>query len=168
MVAGAFSLRPPFLGLGSFFSCGTGPSPAACFLPSGAWSSPFFFLSSAIAISFTGASRFETTSRVDLDAAALGDAHALAVLQHLGADAGRLLRLRIHQRQVGDVDAAVPLDDAARGRRGVLAALQMALEDHQLLHDGAASLVVDLEDLAGLALLLAGEDVDEIALLDAN
>ncbi|GAC1437374.1 MAG: hypothetical protein NVSMB62_30110 [Acidobacteriaceae bacterium] len=57
---------------------------------------------------------------------------------------------------------------AALGRGGVLAALQVPLEHHQLLDDGAVLVVVDLEDLAGLALLLAGEDVDEIALLDAN
>src|ERR1700730_18672251 len=166
MVAGAFSFLPPFFGLGSFFSpaafgSATGPSPAACFF---GLSSSCFFFSSAIWISFVEIRAL----LVELRTASLGDADSLAVLEHLGADAGGLLRLGIDQRQVGDMDAAVPLHDAALGRRRVAAALQVALEDHQLLDDRALLLVIDLEDLAGLALLLAGEDVDDVALLDAN
>src|SRR3954470_23024396 len=89
MVAGAFSLRPPFLRWPSGFAlvseCAlasvTGPSPWACFFSF--LSSSCFFLSSAM-FAFP-------LSLIQLHAAALGDAHALAVLQHLGADAGRLL-----------------------------------------------------------------------------
>src|SRR5436190_19244406 len=141
MVAGAFSFLPPFLRWPSGFALvsacalasATGPSPWACFF-SCFLSSSCFFLSSGM---------FVSLSLIQLHAAALGDAHALAVLQHLGADAGRLLRLRIDQRQVGDVDGSVLLHDAAFGRGGVAAALVVALEDHQLLHFGALLLVVD-------------------------
>src|SRR5437763_6501866 len=113
MVAGAFSLRPPFLRWPSGFAlvseCAlasvTGPSPWACFLSF--FSSSCFFLSSAM---------FVSLSLIQLHAPELGDAYADAVLQHLGAVAGRLLRLRIDQRQVGDVDGSVLLHDAAFGR----------------------------------------------------
>src|SRR5579864_7493508 len=106
MVAGAFSFLPPFLRWPSGFALAsecalasaTGPSPLACFLS--CFSSSCFFLSSAMFLSL-----------IDLDARPLGDPDALAVLEQLGADAGRLLRLRIDQRQVRDVDGAVLLDD---------------------------------------------------------
>src|SRR6266404_7537332 len=165
IVFGPFSCLPPFFlppppPPGFFASaCAlasvTGPSPWACFLGF----SSCFFLSSAMTVPLR---------LIDLRAAALGDAHPLAVLQQLGADAGGLLRLGVHQREVGDVDAAVLLHDPALGRGGVAAALVMALEDHQLLHHGALPLLIDLQHLAGLALLLAGEDVDVVAFLDAN
>src|SRR5713101_2268350 len=48
----------------------------------------------------------------------------------------------------------------------VAAALVVALEDHQLLHDGPLLLVVDVQHLAGLPLLPAGEDVHHVAFLD--
>src|SRR5438105_4312380 len=114
MVAGAFSLRPPFFGFFSAapsFGCATGPSPWACFLSF--FSSSCFFLSSAMAGPLL----------VDLRAASLCDANALAVLEHLGPDPGRLLRLRVDQRQVRDVDAPVDLHDAALGRGRVAASL---------------------------------------------
>src|SRR5438132_136494 len=85
---------------------------------------------------------------IDLRAAALRDAHALAVLQQLRSDAGGLLRVRIDQRQVGDVDAAVLLHDPALRRRRVAAPLVVPLERHQLLHDGALLVVIDLKHLA--------------------
>src|SRR5436309_11917352 len=152
-----FFLPPPALFFASAwaFASVTGPSPWACFFGL----SSCFFLSSAIVAS---------SGLVDLRAAAPGDAHPLAVLQQLGADARGLLRLGIHQRQVGDVDAAVLLHDPAFRRRRVAAALVMALEHHQLLHDGALLLVVDLQHLAGLALLLSGEDEHVVTLLDAD
>src|SRR5436190_6921274 len=164
IVFGPFSCLPPFFlppppPPGFFVSaCAlasvTGPSPWACFLGF----SSCFFLSSAMA----------SSGLIDLRAAPLGDAHALAVLQHLGADAGGLLRLRVNQRQVGDVDAAVLLHDPALRRGRVAPALEVALEDHQLLHYRALPVVVDLQHLARLALLLAGEDVDVVAFFYAN
>src|SRR5207248_4458756 len=122
MVAGAFSLRPPFLRWPSGFAlvsaCAlasvTGPSPWACFF-SCFLSSSCFFLSSAICLSL-----------IDLRAGPLGDAHARAVLEHLGADAGGLLRLGVDQRQVRDVDGAVLLHDAAFGRGGIAAEIGRA------------------------------------------
>src|SRR2546427_762696 len=90
---------------------------------------------------------------IDLRAAALRDAHALAVLQQLRSDAGGLLRVRIDQRQVGDVDAAVLLHYPALRRRRVAAPLVVPLERHELLHDGALLVVIDLKHLARLALL---------------
>src|SRR5438309_2472409 len=156
MVAGAFSFLPPFLppplgvappALALASACAlasvTGPSPWACFLSF--FSSSCFFLSSAIAVPL---------GLVELRAAALGDAHALSVLQHLGADPGRLLRLRVDQRQIGDVDAAVLLHDAAFGRPWIAPALLVALEHHPLLYHGTLLVLVDLHHLADLALLL--------------
>src|SRR6266850_1819899 len=167
MVLGPFCSLPPFLlppppPPGFFASaCAlasvTGPSPWACFF--GLSFSSCFFLSSAMN---------RSSGLVDLRAAPLGDADALAVVHQLGADPGGLLRLRIHERQVGDVDAAVAVHDPALGRGRVATPLEMALEDHQLLHHRALPLVVDLQHLAGLALLLAGEDIHVVALFYAN
>src|SRR5436853_4966025 len=104
MVAGPFSCLPffffcwaPFLSSACALASVTGPSPWACFLSF--FSSSCFFLSSAMI-------RFPLCL-VDLRAAAAGDAHALAVLEQLGADTGGLLRFRIDQGEIGDVDAAV-------------------------------------------------------------
>jgi hypothetical protein len=66
------------------------------------------------------------------------------------------------------VDGPVLVHDAAFGRGGIAAALVVALEDHQLLDLGTLLLVIDGQHLAGLALLLAGEDVDGVAFLDAD
>jgi hypothetical protein len=66
------------------------------------------------------------------------------------------------------VDAAVLLDDAAFGSSRVAAALQVAFHHHQLLDHRALTLVIEGQHLAGLALLLAREHEDEIALLDAD
>src|SRR5207248_1331440 len=68
--------------------------------------------------------------------------------------------------QVGEMDAAVLLDDAAfRGGR-IAAALEVALHHHELFDHRTLLVVVDVEDLAGLPLLLAGEDEDHVPLLD--
>ena len=54
-------------------------------------------------------------------------------------------------------------------RVGLAAALlQVALHGHELLDPDAALLAEDLEDLAALALLLAGDDHDGVALADAR
>src|SRR3954467_596954 len=160
MVAGAFFSLPPFLGFFSPSCLGTmGPSPLACFSCFSCFLSSFSplpFLSSAMGGPLL----------VDLRAAALREADALAVVEELGPDPGGLLRVGIEERQVGEVDAAVLLDDPAFGRGGVAAALEVPLPHHQLLHHRALLLVVDVEHLAGLALLPAGEDEDRVSLLD--
>src|SRR5262249_39338439 len=98
--------------------------------------------------------------------AALRDAHFLTVSEHLDLHAGALLRLRIDRHHVRDVDRAVLLDDAAL--RVLLAAtrLQVALDLREALdHHAVAG---HLEHLALLALLLTGDDDDEVVLLDAR
>src|SRR5438874_10506014 len=106
MVAGAFFSLPPFLAFFSPSCLGTmGPSPLACFSCFSCFLSsfsPLLFLSSAMVVSLL----------VDLRAAALGDADALAVVEELGSDPGGLLGVRIEEGEVGEVDAAVLLDDA--------------------------------------------------------
>src|SRR5256885_875324 len=127
MVAGAFFSLPPFLGFFSPSCLGTtGPSPLACFSCFFSSFSPLPFFSSAMVVSLL----------VDLRAAALGEAHALAVVRELGPDPGGLLRVGIDEGQVGEMDAAVLLDDAPLRGGGIAAALEVALHHHQLLDHG--------------------------------
>ncbi len=62
----------------------------------------------------------------------------------------------------------VLLEDAALGGRGAAALLQVPLHDLDLLDADAALLVEDLEHLAGLALVLAADDDDVVALANAR
>src|SRR3954470_23624605 len=95
---------------------------------------------------------------VELRPGTLGDAHAGALLGAGGADARGLLVLRVEDRDVGDVDPALALDhaDLGVGTRGVRALV--ALDDVETLDVDARALAVDPQHLAGLALVLAGDD----------
>src|SRR4051794_26961280 len=98
------------------------------------------------------------SSLVQLRPGALGDAHAGALRGARGADARRLLVLGVEDRDVGDVDPALALDhaDGRVGPGGVRALV--ALDHVEALDVDLRALPVDPEDLAGLALLLAGDD----------
>ncbi len=70
------------------------------------------------------------------------------------------------EHQVGDVDRALALDD--RALRVLLRLLQVALHHRQALDAGAALGGQDLQDLALLALLGAGDDDDGVAAFDVK
>src|SRR3954454_1818035 len=95
---------------------------------------------------------------VQLRAAALGDAHAPSVLAAADADARRLVVLGVDDRHVGDVDRPLLLDhaDLRVGPRGVRAL--MALDHVQAADVDPVLLGIGADDLAGLALVLAGDD----------
>src|SRR5215204_4329532 len=104
---------------------------------------------------------------VQLRSGALGDAHALAVLA-TDADARRLLVLGVHDRHVGDVDGTLLLDHAhlrvrARGVRALV-----TLDHVQAAHVDPVPLGIGADDLAGLALLLAGDHDDLVVGADAH
>src|SRR5262249_45026482 len=63
---------------------------------------------------------------------------------------------------VREVDRALLLDDPAL--RVLLRRLGVALDHHEALHHDAALLVENTQDLAGLALLFAGDHHDGVAL----
>src|SRR5512134_2533843 len=96
-------------------------------------------------------------------ARAPGEPHLAPVLQELVPDARRLPVLRVLEREIGDVDRSLFGDDPALLRRGL--ALVPAHHGHAL-DDGAVLLRHHLQHLALLALVLAGDDHDMVALLD--
>src|SRR5512133_1659134 len=90
-------------------------------------------------------------------------------------DPGRLLGLRVHQLHVADVDRSLLRDDPA----GLAAAprgpdLGVLLDPVDALDQHALGLGVDGDHLAGLAAVAAlalgraGDDLDGVALLDAQ
>src|SRR5215207_5414837 len=95
---------------------------------------------------------------VDLSPRALGHAHALPVLGAAHPDTRRLAVLGVHECHVGDVHRALPFDHAdlrirARGVRTLMAL------DHVHAFDVDTVLArLDPDDLAGPALVLAGDD----------
>src|SRR4051794_12060046 len=110
----------------------------------------------------------------DADPEALGAPVALDGLD-AHADPGRLLGLRIHQLNVADVDRGLLRDDPA----GLAAAtrgpdLRVLLDPVDALDQYALGLGVDGDHLAGLAAVAAlalgraGDDLDGVALLDAQ
>src|SRR5688500_309576 len=107
---------------------------------------------------------------VDLLSGTLGDAHPPTALT-LDPHARRVARLRVQQHHVRDVDRALALDHAALSGLGALRVAQhhralVALLDVQPLDVDLVLLHVDAQDLAGLALVLAGDDLDQIVAAD--
>src|SRR6185437_2004145 len=100
---------------------------------------------------------------IDDFAGAARDAHLASVIEELVADTGRGAALGIGDRDVRDVDRAFLVDDAA-GLAWRL--LGVALHHVDALHDEAVLLAQDLQDLAGTALVTAGNDHDPVALPD--
>src|SRR5260221_5463697 len=86
-----------------------------------------------------------------------------AAVERLKADAGRLIALGIDMGDVRDVEHGFLLDDAAGLTHG---GTGMALDHVDALNEDAHVLRLDAQDLTGLALVLAGDDDDLVALLD--
>src|SRR3954451_8790003 len=86
-----------------------------------------------------------------------------AAVERLEADAGRLVALGIDMGDVRDVKHRFLLDDAAGLAHG---GTGMALHHVDALNEDTAVLGQDAQDLAGLALVLAGDDDHLVALLD--
>src|SRR5919198_4546252 len=96
---------------------------------------------------------------VELRARAGGDAHAAAVAA-LDAHPRGLLVLGIEDRHVGDVELTLLLDHADRHVRAAGQRALVALDHVQALDVDPLALGVDADDLAGLALVLAGDHHD--------
>src|SRR5437868_4366233 len=94
----------------------------------------------------------------------LGRNADLLVAANLEANAGRLAALGIGDRDVGDVHRRFPALDAAL--RVHLARLAMARVDIHARHDDLHLLGHRADDFTRLALVLAGEDDDLVALAD--
>src|SRR5919198_2902132 len=104
---------------------------------------------------------------VELRARAGGDAHAAAVAA-LDAHPRGLLVLGIEDRHVGDVELTLLLDHADRHVRAAGQRALVALDHVQALDVDPLALGVDADDLAGLALVLAGDHDDLVVGLDAH
>src|SRR5690606_5277685 len=100
-------------------------------------------------------------SAIDGISGRFGDARLHAVFD-LEADAGRLA-VGIRDRDVGQMDRGRLRKDAGLLRCSLPGA---AADQVEPLHDGAGIFRDHLQDLTGLALVLAREDDDFIALLD--
>src|SRR3990172_4131397 len=101
-------------------------------------------------------------SDIDHLAVRLEDAHLAAVLDHLDGDSVGLVRLRVEQRYVGNMDGHVLIDDPAGlafHRVGPLVLLHpvYALYEKEVLVDAA-------QDGSALALVAPGDDDDAVAL----
>src|SRR6185503_2543211 len=103
--------------------------------------------------------------RVHLLAVVLEYAHLLAAFQQLHAGAVGLLRRRIEQRDVGDMDRHVLVDDAALLALHRIGALVL-LDPVDALHDDALR-VHAAQHRAALALVAPGEHYHLVALLYA-
>src|SRR4051794_36053557 len=110
-------------------------------------------------------------SLVDLLAAALRDALALTALAG-DLHARRLVRLRVEQHHVRDVDRARLVRHAAdlAGTLGVADRARPLVPGRQVeaVDDHAVALRLDGEHGAGLALFLAGHDLAGVALADLD
>src|SRR6478609_9696539 len=102
---------------------------------------------------------------VDAGAGTAGDAEASALVD-LDADAGRLLVLRVEQRHVRDVDAALALDHAGDGVRTTRRRTLMALDDVEAFDVDTVLGRVDAQHSARLALVLARDHDDLVVLAD--
>src|SRR3990172_2621361 len=78
------------------------------------------------------------------------------------------LPVRTHHHHVGDGDGRVLLDDAAVGVRLAAALLEVPLHHLHLLDADPALLAQHLEHLAGLALVLPGDDLHQVILTDPH
>src|SRR4051795_6199007 len=96
---------------------------------------------------------------VQLRARSLGHAVAAAALAG-DADARALLRLRIDDLDVADVDGSLSLDHAGLDLRGVREGALMALDDVDALDVDPLLLGVHAQHLARLAAVLAADDDD--------
>src|SRR5687767_11249564 len=105
---------------------------------------------------------------VQLRARAAGDALAVAIGVTRDRDPRGLLVLGVDDRHVGDVDRPLLLDHTdlhvgATGQRAL-----MALDHVQALDVHAVLARIGADDLAGLALVLAGDDDDVVLGADAH
>src|SRR5687767_2368179 len=105
---------------------------------------------------------------VQLRARAAGDALATALVVARDADPRRLVVLGVDDRHVGDVDRALLLDHAHLRVRAAGVGALVALDHVQPGHEDPVLLRVGAQDLAGLALVLAGDDDDLVVLADAH
>src|SRR5215213_6960305 len=105
---------------------------------------------------------------VELASRAPRHAHAAAVRVAAHADAGRLVVLGIHDRDIGDVDGRLALDHAdLRVGAGRVRAL-VALDHVQALDVDLVGLAVHPQHAAGLALVLAGDHDDLVVGADLH
>src|SRR5690606_24513149 len=93
----------------------------------------------------------------------LGETNLLAIVEDAEADAGRLAVLRILDGEVRNLDRGFLGNDAALGLRRL--ALVTA-HDVDATDERAVLLRANLDDLAALAFVAAGQDDDAVALLD--
>src|SRR5918996_5739757 len=105
---------------------------------------------------------------VQLRARAAGHTPATALVVARDADPRRLMVLGVDDRHVGDVDRTLLLDHADRHVRTAGQRALMALDHVQALDVHAVPRGIGADDLAGLALVLAGDDDDRVLVADAH
>src|SRR5512139_2766345 len=110
--------------------------------------------------------RRDTPRLLENLAALLTVADAVPVLQHFSAQSGGISALATHHHKVGNVDGPLLLDDPSLAAMG--AGALVPLDEVHLLHHRPVLLNQDLEDLAGLALLFAGNHLDRVVFLDVK
>src|SRR5262249_6654766 len=99
---------------------------------------------------------------VDEFARPAGDPGLLAVGERAHADPGGLVRLRIHQHHVGQVDRSLALDDAALPE--LLGGALVLLDHVDVLHEDAPLVLEHAQDLTLLPALLARHHHDRVTL----
>src|ERR1700760_2958052 len=103
------------------------------------------------------------SSGVDHFAAGAVRAYLATVVERLETNALALVRLRVEEHHVGDVDGSLALDDAAR-LVDLRVWLRVALDEVDVLHENAVSR--DAHHFALLAFVFAGDHDDLITFAD--
>jgi hypothetical protein len=115
---------------------------------------------------FLRAPLLQLASSIDDFVAFSTDADFLAVVEDLAFHPHRFDALVAHQHHVGPVDRRFTFNDATLSILGI--GLRVPFDDVDILNEKPIFFMVDPEDLADLAFILAGDDLDFVIFLDLD
>jgi hypothetical protein len=115
---------------------------------------------------FLRAPLLQLASSIDDFVAFSTDADFLAVVEDLALHPHRFDALVAHQHHVGPVDRRFTFNDATLSILGI--GLRVPFDDVDILNEKPIFFMVDPEDLADLAFILAGDDLDFVIFLDLD
>ena len=115
---------------------------------------------------FLRAPLLQLVSSIDDFVAFSTDADFLAVVEDLAFHPHRFDALVAHQHHVGPVDRRFTFNDATLSILGI--GLRVPFDDVDILNEKPIFFMVDPEDLADLAFILAGDDLDFVIFLDLD